>query len=116
MRFNIITAIYRKELLDLIRDRRTLISMVVVPMLVLPLMMVIGGGIGGMIADKLKNDAKSKTVAVNAASPEILDALRKSGLNIAERANARAAVEGKSAIAAVEEAAGIINVYIDSSD
>ena len=31
MRFNVIQAIYRKEMLDLLRDRRTLISMLVVP-------------------------------------------------------------------------------------
>ena len=37
MRFPMIQAIYQKELLDLVRDRRTLISMVVVPVVVLPL-------------------------------------------------------------------------------
>ena len=37
MRRSIVNAIYRKEILDLARDRRTLISMVVVPVVVLPL-------------------------------------------------------------------------------
>ena len=42
MRFEIVKAIYKKELLDLVRDRRTLISMIAVPVLVFPLLMVVG--------------------------------------------------------------------------
>lgn len=116
MRLNIIAAIYRKEVLDLVRDRRTLISMIVVPMLVFPLMMIAGASIVGLIADKSRSDAKSKTVAAHAASAEVMDALRRTGLNIRESAQPRAGVENKSAIAAVEEVEGVINVYVDSSD
>ena len=39
MRLSILSAIYRKEMLDLVRDRRTMISMVVVPVLLIPLLL-----------------------------------------------------------------------------
>ena len=41
MRLSFVTAIYRKEVLDLVRDRRTLISMVIVPVLVIPALMFV---------------------------------------------------------------------------
>ena len=39
-----ISIVYRKELIDSLRDRRTLISMLVVPLLVMPLL-TIGMGV-----------------------------------------------------------------------
>jgi sodium transport system permease protein len=39
--------VYRKELLDSLRDRRTIISMIVVPLLVMPVLML---GMGTMAA------------------------------------------------------------------
>ena len=42
MRFSIIQAIYHKEMLDMLRDRRTMISMVVVPLVVFPLLIASG--------------------------------------------------------------------------
>ena len=44
MRIHILKAIYKKEVLDLVRDRRTLISMIAVPILV---MSADGGGHAG---------------------------------------------------------------------
>ena len=39
-----IAIVYRKELLDLLRDRRTIISMIIVPVLVMPLLYQIHAG------------------------------------------------------------------------
>ncbi len=44
--------IWRKELLDIVRDKRTLISMVVIPILLMPLMMV---GMGLIIASTMQS-------------------------------------------------------------
>lgn len=43
MRFPMLAAVFRKEMLDILRDRRTLISMVAMPVLVIPLMMFFMG-------------------------------------------------------------------------
>jgi len=38
--------VYRKELIDSLRDRRTVISMIIVPLLLMPLLTI---GIGGVL-------------------------------------------------------------------
>ncbi len=72
---NPILAVYSKELIDLLRDRRTIISMIVIPMVVMPMMML---GFGGMSA-RLVNNALSQVPEVMllgaAKSPKIRAAL-----------------------------------------
>ncbi|MBS1262518.1 MAG: ABC transporter permease protein NatB [Calditrichaeota bacterium] len=56
-----IGAVWRKELLDIVRDRRTLISMVVVPIVLIPVLMI---GAGAVMASAMKNlEAQSFLVA-----------------------------------------------------
>ncbi len=43
--------VYHKELTDVIRDRRTLFSMILLPIILIPL---IGGGLGGMMGSQIK--------------------------------------------------------------
>jgi len=116
MRLRIIRAIYRKEMLDLIRDRRTLISMVVVPVMLVPLLMVVGGRAVEMIRQKSRDEAKSMSVALKSTSPEVTAALKKAGLNLVPGDDLRAAVESKKSLAGVEEAGREIRVYTDSSN
>ena len=120
MRFEIVKAIYKKELLDLVRDRRTLISMIAVPVLVFPLLMVVGSRVVRSMDQKSKDEAKTMTVAVHAADPEIAAAVRKAGLLVTEEAgDVRSRVESKKSIAAVEEIPGpvpMLQVYADEAN
>jgi sodium transport system permease protein len=74
MRLSIIRTIYKKEMLDLVRDRQALISMVVVPLVVFPLL------IGGMsrllprLAQKSEEDAKALGFAEHVSTPSIWSA------------------------------------------
>jgi sodium transport system permease protein len=72
-----IGTVYRKELTEALRDRRTLISTLLVPLLLFPLMSV--GFIG--LAQSLEKKAEEKTPRVmllgGADSPQVLEVLRK---------------------------------------
>jgi sodium transport system permease protein len=76
MNLHQIGIVFSKELKDLIRDRRTLISMVVVPMLIMPLLVV---GLMLLTASSVRK-AQEETPAVmalgGANSPQVTQALR----------------------------------------
>jgi sodium transport system permease protein len=119
MRFFILKAIYKKELMDVLRDRRALISMLVVPLVVFPLL------IGGMsrliplIAQRAEQEASTLSVAARISTPAIRDGLEKAGLRLVEKDDLKAAVLDKSVGAAVEEIAGSppkIQFYVDASN
>jgi sodium transport system permease protein len=55
--FRNIKIIYRKELVDVIRDRRTIISMIVVPILIFPLLTI---GFSGVMANLMQKSAAEK--------------------------------------------------------
>lgn len=120
MRIHIIKAIYKKEMLDLVRDRRTLISMVAVPVLVMPLMMVVMTRVVDNMDRKSKEDSKTMSVAVRATDPEIAAALKKAGMIVSDQTgDPRAAIESKKANAGVEEVPGatpVLKVYDDDSN
>jgi sodium transport system permease protein len=66
-----IKIIYKKELLDVIRDRRTIISMVVVPILIFPLLTI---GFSGVAASLIQKSAaeKHKIAVINKTyAPEL---------------------------------------------
>jgi len=75
---NIIT-IWKKEIKDTVRDRRTLISMVLIPILLLPVIMI---GMFKLIDSQTKSQ-EEKTVKVaianKEAAPQIADAIAKNG-------------------------------------
>lgn len=102
MRFDSIPAIYRKEMLDTVRDRRTLISMVVVPVLAMPVLFLF---IGQLIttAEK-KAGEKAATIAVNGAErvPGLLNALAGAGFKFASKPDLEAAMQKKEIAAGVE--------------
>ncbi len=121
MRLKYIAAIYRKEMLDLIRDRRTLISMVIVPVLVFPLVMLIATRVVGSMREKAEREAKTMTIGVKVSNPAISVALRKAGLQIAGQEDLKTAVEKRTVVAGVEELPGPgtaseIRVYSDNSN
>lgn len=78
MNWHNIATVYLKELKDSLRDRRTLISTIVVPTLVMPLMFF---GVGKLMAktiSKAREDIPSVAVLGGADSPAVLEQLRAS--------------------------------------
>jgi sodium transport system permease protein len=119
MRLPMIQAIYQKELLDLVRDRRTLISMVVVPVVILPLIFNLATRFAGRMEQNAEQEAKTMGIAVRVSTPSIREALEKTGLQLSEKDDLKAAVESKTSAAAVEELPGTppqIEIYVDSSN
>ncbi|WP_031496511.1 ABC transporter permease [Bryobacter aggregatus] len=89
--------VYRKELTELLRDRRTLISMVLLPMVVFPLLFGVVGRFMGEAEKKAATEAT--TVAIVAGSiPEVfLAPIAKSGLQRVEVPDVASAVANKTA-------------------
>lgn len=68
--------VYRKELMDSLRDRRTIISMVVVPILVFPLLTVGMGYLSVTMLGKAKREVSQVMILGGEDSPKISAALR----------------------------------------
>jgi sodium transport system permease protein len=119
MRFSIIQTIFRKELLDMSRDRRTLISMVAVPVLVIPLLLQVVTRVTTRMEQKSEDEVKTMGIAARVTTPSIREALEKTGLQIADKDDLKDAVEKKVVAAAVEEIPGTpieLRIYVDSSN
>src|SRR5579883_433274 len=116
MRFPLIRAIYRKELLDMFRDRRTMISMLVVPLLVFPLVISVMMRFASRVEDSAEAEAKNLGIAARGTTPSVREALEKLGVPVKEKDDLRAAVEKKEVVAAVEERGQLIEIFVDSSN
>jgi sodium transport system permease protein len=119
MRLSIVSAIFRKEMLDLVRDRRTLISMVVVPVLLVPLLLNVSTRLMSRMQENAEQEAKSMAVAVKATTPALRQALEKAQIQIVERDDLKDAVRKKSVAAGVEEIPGTpveVQIYVDNSN
>jgi len=68
--------VYFKELRDLLRDRRTIISMVVVPVLVIPVLMLAIGGISYKMVKKARADIPKVMILGEENAPEIAARLK----------------------------------------
>lgn len=75
--------IYRKEFLDVLRDRRTLMSMILLPIIIFPLLMAgLGGFLQGQM-EKLKQRSSPIVVLGSKWAPELIAALKeKPGLQV----------------------------------
>ena len=97
-----VLTIYKKEMLDTIRDRRTLISMVAVPLLAIPLLLLVMSRFVSSTERKAGDEAL--TIAVRGAGrlPGILNALTGAGFKLASRDDLEAAIAKKAIAAGVE--------------
>ncbi len=101
MSAKIASVIYRKEMLELLRDRRTLISMVLVPLFALPILF----GVMSLVLEWQQKEAErdSYIVAVNPACGKMMETvLAAAGFRIKPAAQARRAVESKAVAAALD--------------
>jgi sodium transport system permease protein len=117
MRAKAVATMYRKEMLDTLRDRRTLISMIVLPLVAIPLLY---GVIGKFMSSSMKKAGEqSSVIALSGGDrfPGLAGALAAGGFKIVSRANARDAVTKGDIAAAVEasETAGKreVKIYAD---
>jgi sodium transport system permease protein len=118
MRLSILSAIYRKEMLDLVRDRRTMISMVVVPVLLIPLLLNVSTRLMSRMEANAEQEAKSMAVAVKVTTPALRQALEKAQIQIVDQDDLKDAVLKKTVAAAVEEIPGSpvqVQIYADNS-
>ncbi len=76
MNWNHILTVYLKELKDSLRDRRTLVSMIVVPTLIMPLIMFSVGTIMSKVMKQAKEEIPSVMILGGEDSPEVVAALR----------------------------------------
>ncbi len=116
MNGKIVSVIYQKEMLELLRDRRTLISMVLVPLFALPAMF---GVMGKFMASRQK-EARSEASTIGVRSLEGDGAaamLRGAGFQLKRESDLRGAVEDKRVAASLDvtgaEGARRYIVYID---
>jgi sodium transport system permease protein len=116
MRFPMIQAIYKKEMLDIFRDRRTLISMLVVPLVVFPLVISLMVRFTSKMQADAEVEARTLGIAARVQTSSVREALEKTGLPIKEKDDLRAAVEKKEVSAAVQEADGKIEIFVDGSN
>jgi sodium transport system permease protein len=119
MRFSIIKAIFQKELLDMSRDRRFLISVAVVPLIVFPLLISGMARVLPLVQRQADADARTMSVAARLTTPSIREGLEKAGLRLVEKDDLKASVQNKSVGAAVEEMPGSppeLRIYVDASD
>ncbi|QYM78200.1 ABC transporter permease [Horticoccus luteus] len=68
---NIFT-VYRKELIDALRDRRTLLSTIIIPVLVIPLLTFGVGKIASSVINKARAETPAIAVLGGADSPEVV--------------------------------------------
>lgn len=76
MNWHYIATVYGKELRDMLRDRRTLISMIVIPTLIMPVLM----GVGVMVSLRVQRDVVAAIPTImllgGEDSPKLMEALR----------------------------------------
>ena len=104
MSWRTIGTVYAKELRDTLRDRRTLISMIVVPTLFMPALILGMGKVASVVVAKAKEEVPRIMVIGGADSPGVIRELRDSGKFKVEKASAdwKALISDKKVRAAAE--------------
>ena len=121
MSVKIAGAIYQKEMLEILRDRRTLISMVVVPLFAMPILF----GVMGKFIQSRAKEAQGEAVTVGVASeaeigPSAALVVKAAGFQLVTKRDLRAAVENKDVAAALERSTAsggeaVYRVYVDKT-
>jgi len=72
-----IAVVYRKELREALRDRRTLVSSLLVPLLLFPILITGFSAVAAELIDRAKNESPSVIILGGQDSPAVLEQLRK---------------------------------------
>ena len=97
MNFNVILTVLRKELIDLLRDRRTMISMVALPVLVFPLVFAVMSRFMGDAEKKAATEATTVAIVQGSIPPAFQTVLARSGLKSIEVPDVAEAVRSNKA-------------------
>jgi sodium transport system permease protein len=76
MKLNHIATVYRKELVDQLRDRRTLISMILVPLVAFPLLTVGFGLVAAELIERARQERSTVMLLGAEAAPELAETIR----------------------------------------
>ena len=120
MNFQIVKTIYRKEILDILRDRRALISMIVVPIIAMPGLFSVLHFFTENLGKKAEKESVRIGVSTNVSKLSIRDALTKSGFELVSQNDGRSAVEKKTVAASLDQDRGPagedqIVIFIDTT-
>ncbi|MFB3153679.1 MAG: hypothetical protein ACE10I_04325, partial [Candidatus Acidiferrales bacterium] len=77
MKFSQVIIVYRKELLDTLRDRRTLISMIVVPLLLFPVLTIGFGALAARLVQQAQQEASAIMILGAEHAPTLAATIRK---------------------------------------
>ncbi|HVX66881.1 MAG TPA: ABC transporter permease subunit [Bryobacteraceae bacterium] len=117
MRVSSVRTIYKKEMLDMVRDRRTLISMVVVPIVSMPLMFFVMNRFINTAGRKLEEESVTVGIRQGDRLPGLMNALSGAGFAVRAVPDPKAGVEQKQVAAGVEPvlAEGVeeVRIYAD---
>ncbi|MBQ8413129.1 MAG: hypothetical protein IJX12_05945, partial [Lachnospiraceae bacterium] len=72
MNFRIVKALYKKEILDVLRDKKTVIMMLIVPLILYPLMIVVGL----QLMTKITTDMSEQNYTIGIGFEEDVDVLK----------------------------------------
>jgi sodium transport system permease protein len=109
MNFRIVRTIYAKEMLDMLRDRRALISMIVVPIVAIPGIFTVMHYFTENLGKKAQEESARIGASAKINQPAIREALKNAGFDLVPVSNPRTAVESKSVAAALDEDRGPAN-------
>ena len=76
MNFTHIVLVFRKELLDQLRDRRTLISMVIVPILLFPVLTLGFGALAGRMLERARQEGSTVMLLGAEHAPALAERIR----------------------------------------
>lgn len=113
MRLHAVWVIFRREVTDLLRDRRTVFSMIVLPMIAFPAITAVMAYFVESASKKAEGEATTVGVRSKEWSSELSEALSRSGLRTVEVSDLKKAIDDKKVAAAVEQQGAVIAVLSD---
>lgn len=102
MSLQVTAAIYRKEMLELFRDRRTLLSMVIAPLLIVPLLLLALSAFRNLQTKQAQQATITAGVASAKAVEDLSTALKSHGVQLIATADLRKAVESNQVSIAIQ--------------
>ena len=106
MNVRMVITIYAKEMLDMFRDKRSLISMIVVPVFAMPAIFGVVHYFTESLGKKAVQESARIGITARVSQPGVRDALKITGFELIPQTDARAAVEKKTVAAVVDEETG----------
>lgn len=97
-----IPVVYKKEMIDSLRDRRTIVSMVLVPILLIPLLAMGIGALAGLQMSRVERAVARVAVAGQENAPSVVAVLRENpGIEIVDEPDFESAIKEKGIEAAL---------------